>query len=60
MKKRAFEVKTGDVLTLANGDTAQVNSVDRTQLDFGKHDLMIYLDGFPPVLLDMWAELEVV
>ncbi len=60
MKKRAFELKPGDLLVLANGQTAELISMDKSELGFGKHDMLLYIDGIDnPVLTDMWTELEV-
>lgn len=44
MKKRAFEL----------------TKVDKSGLDFGKHDLLLYLAGVDkPLLIDMWTEVEI-
>lgn len=60
IKKRAFELKPGDLLVLASGQTAELTKVDKSGLDFGKHDLLLYLDGVEkPVLIDLWAQVEV-
>ena len=42
MNKKAFELKPGDLLQLANGSKSKLLKVDKKDLDFGKHDLLLY------------------